>query len=198
MAEGALMICMIELSGIVAKEGLHQYLEHRKYMFESNRQDELISSKIKSLGNNIYKKMSRSSTPIKEHFEEDDIPIDFDNVYNDEKSDEDIDKNQKLSVEKIISEMPKLEPKKYKKSTLGFNMDKIKKILKPLERAITPVKKEIDNDFDIFVKDIATFLVNEFHCQKNIENASLQKHKHLTMKLIKTLEINNKNRKISI
>jgi hypothetical protein len=49
MAEGALMVCMIEFSGICAKEGLHQYLEHRRKVIADGNEDQLISSRVKSI-----------------------------------------------------------------------------------------------------------------------------------------------------
>ena len=40
-------IVLIELSTIIATEGIKKYLKHRKTMIENGREDELTSFKIK-------------------------------------------------------------------------------------------------------------------------------------------------------
>jgi hypothetical protein len=58
MAEGALMICMIQLSAIVAERGLENYLKHRTQMIEDGNEDKLISSKIKKSVDTIKRSMT--------------------------------------------------------------------------------------------------------------------------------------------
>lgn len=66
MAEGMLMICMIQLTSIVAQQGLDEYLKHRKHVIKNGKEETLISYKIKKSMDNIQRKMTpekqRSST----------------------------------------------------------------------------------------------------------------------------------------
>jgi hypothetical protein len=138
MADGALMICMIEFSGICAKEGLHQYLEHRRKVIADGNEDQLISSRVKKYSQNVYNKMSsRSSTPLQERPQS---PIvSMEETYKDpdeNKSDVD-DEDHSLEQEigkKVLKEMPPMSTKS-KSSLKGFNTSKI---LNYLKRTVTP------------------------------------------------------------
>lgn len=77
MGEALLMSCMIELGAIVAKEGIKQYLNHRRQIIEEHREDTLLinPNKIKYISNYIEKMSSRNNTPIKQRLKDDVIKI---------------------------------------------------------------------------------------------------------------------------
>ena len=82
-----LILCMASIVQIGGTQGLKKYMEHRKKVIEQGREDELISSRIKKVSNNIIKTMSRGNTPIREK------SIKFDNVYPEKEDDIDNEQN---------------------------------------------------------------------------------------------------------
>jgi hypothetical protein len=204
------------------------YYDHRQHVInDEHREDDLISSRIKKYSLNIYNNMS-NNTPIEKQLEDiikvkleqisdqvigeqatdiikdDVIPVlkDFvlDNIYPDEKSDEE-DKND--SEHKIIDLIPKLSTNKFRKSLIGFGKMKINDII----RSVTPsrlshseTKEEIklNTDFEEFCHKLIIFMVNEYKNQ-DLENAHLQKHKEYTEKLLLSLNafanLNNDRRR---
>jgi hypothetical protein len=176
MAEGALMICMIEFSGICAKEGLHQYLEHRRKVIADGKEDELISSRVKKYSQNVYNKMSRSSTPLQERPQS---PIvSMEETYKDpdeNKSDVD-DEDHSLEQEvgkKVLKEMPPMSTKS-KSSLKGFNTSKILNYLKRtvtptgVVASLTPTIKRVANEITV---DVLTDINNAVNTEiTDIEN----------------------------
>ena len=175
-------IVFIELSTIIATEGVKAFLKHRKKMIEEGREDELASFKIKKYINNIN--MSRDTTPNRQSESE----ISLENIYDDEKE-EDEEENRKSITEVILKSMPIKQPQR--KSLMGINSQMVKNLI---SRAKMPLKKiaeveskkvVINPEFTEFMKDIMTFAVNEFESQKN--EPLLLKHKQYRALLERSL-----------
>jgi hypothetical protein len=85
-------IVLIELSTIIATQGLKSYLQHRERMIEDGREDELTSVKIKKYLNNTIMS-SRDTTPIRQSI---DTEISLENIYEDKKEENEDEENRKL------------------------------------------------------------------------------------------------------
>jgi hypothetical protein len=171
MASGALMLIGIELTGIVAKEGIKKYLEHRREMIANNQKDKLLTTKINNLGNNIYRRMSKKLTntrdivvdvideveDIKDKdvvngikdgiFIVEDVVEDAGkmiDLYNDEKSDDDA--NDKKTITETIMESMKPISQNVRRSSLGINAQRIKDFVsQPIQsaiRSLTPSRRK--------------------------------------------------------
>ncbi len=167
-------ICLIELSTIIATQGLKSYLQHRERMIEDGCEDELTSVKIKKYLNNTIMS-SRDTTPIRQSI---DTEISLENIYEDEKEENEDEENRKSITEAILKSMPIKQPQR--KSLIGINSQMVKNLL---SRAKTPLKKipevekkvAINPEFNEFMKDIMVFAIHEFESQKT--EPLLLKHK---------------------
>ena len=166
-------ICLIELSTIIATQGIKSYLQHRERMIEDGREDELTSSRIKKYLNNTIMS-SRDTTPIRQSI---DTEISLENIYEDEQE-ENEEENRKSITEVILKSMPIKQPQR--KSLIGINTQMVKNLI---SRAKTPLKKiqevekkvVINPEFTEFMKDIMVFAIHEFESQKT--EPLLLKHK---------------------
>jgi hypothetical protein len=166
-------ICLIELSTIIATQGIKSYLQHRERMIEDGREDELTSSRIKKYLNNTIMS-SRDTTPIRQSI---DTEISLENIYEDEKE-EDEEENRKSITEVILKSMPIKQPQR--KSLIGINTQMVKNLI---SRAKTPLKKiqevekkvVINPEFTEFMKDIMVFAIHEYESEKS--QPLLLKHK---------------------
>ena len=167
-------ICLIELSTIIATQGIKSYLQHRERMIEDGREDELTSSRIKKYLNNTIMSSSRDTTPIRQSI---DTEISLENIYEDEQE-ENEEENRKSITEVILKSMPIKQLQR--KSLIGINTQMVKNLI---NRAKTPFKKiqevekkvVINPEFTEFMKDILVFAIHEFECQKS--EPLLLKHK---------------------
>jgi hypothetical protein len=100
-------VCLIELSTIIATEGIKSYLKHRKKMIEEGREDELASVKIKKYLNTINMS-SRGTTPNRQSI---DTEISLESIYEDEKEGDE-EENRKSITEAILRSMPIKQPQK--------------------------------------------------------------------------------------
>jgi hypothetical protein len=166
-------IVLIELSTIIATEGLKSYLKHRKKMIEQGREDELTSSRIKKYINNINMS-SRDTTPIRQSI---DTEISLENIYEDEQEEKE-DENRKSITEVILRSMPIKQPQR--KSIIGVNTQMVRNLI---NRAKTPLKKiaetekkiVINPEFTDFMKDIMVFAIHEYESERS--QPLLLKHK---------------------
>jgi hypothetical protein len=167
-------IVLIELSTIIATEGIKSYLHHRERMIEEGREDELTSSRIKKYLNNTIMSSSRDTTPNRQSI---DTEISLENIYEDEQE-ENEEENRKSITEVILKSMPIKQPQR--KSLIGINTQMVKNLI---SRAKTPLKKipeaekkvVINPEFTEFMKDIMVFAIHEFESQKS--EPLLLKHK---------------------
>jgi hypothetical protein len=167
-------IVLIELSTIIATQGLKSYLNHRERMIEDGREDELTSVRIKKYINNNIMSSSRDTTPIRQSI---DTEISLENIYEDEKE-EDEEENRKSITEVILKSMPIKQPQR--KSLIGINTQMVKNLI---SRAKTPLKKiqevekkvVINPEFTEFMKDIMVFAIHEYESEKS--QPLLLKHK---------------------
>jgi hypothetical protein len=170
-------IVLIELSTIIATEGIKSYLHYRKKMIEDGREDELTTSRIKKYINNNIMSSSRDITPNRQSI---DTEISLENIYEDEKEQEEKEdeENRKSITEVILRSMPIKQPQR--KSLIGINTQMVKNLI---NRAKTPLKKiqevekkvVINPEFTEFMKDIMVFAIHEFESQKT--EPLLLKHK---------------------
>ncbi len=166
-------IVLIELSTIIATQGIKSYLQHRERMIEDGREDELTSSRIKKYLNNTIMS-SRDTTPIRQSI---DTEISLENIYEDEQE-ENEEENRKSITEVILKSMPIKQPQR--KSLIGINTQMVKNLI---SRAKTPLKKIpeaekkiiINPEFTEFMRDIMVFAIHEFESQKT--EPLLLKHK---------------------
>ena len=126
-------IVLIELSTIIATQGLKSYLNHRERMIEEGREDELTSVRIKKYINNNIMSSSRDITPIRQSI---DTEISLENIYEDEKEENEDEENRKSITEVILKSMPIKQPQR--KSLIGINTQMVKNLI---SRAKTPLKK---------------------------------------------------------
>jgi hypothetical protein len=167
-------IVLIELSTIIATEGLKSYLKHRKKMIEEGREDELTSSRIKKYLNNTIMSSSRDTTPNPQSI---DTEISLENIYEDEQE-ENEEENRKSITEVILKSMPIKQQQR--KSIIGVNTQMVRNLI---SRAKTPLKKiqevekknPINPEFTEFMRDIMVFAIHEFESEKS--QPLLLKHK---------------------
>jgi len=167
-------IVLIELSTIIATEGIKSYLHYRKKMIEEGREDELTSVRIKKYINNSIMSSSRDTTPIRQSI---DTEISLENIYEDEQE-ENEEENRKSITEVILKSMPIKQPQR--KSLIGINSQMVKNLI---SRAKTPLKKipetekkiAINPEFNDFMKDIMIFAIHEYESERS--NPLLLKHK---------------------
>ena len=167
-------IVLIELSTIIATQGIKSYLQHRERMIEDGREDELTSSRIKKYLNNTIMS-SRDTTPIRQSI---DTEISLENIYEDEKE-ENEEENRKSITEVILKSIPAIKQPQ-RKSLIGINTQMVKNLI---SRAKTPLKKIpeaekkiiINPEFTEFMRDIMVFAIHEFESQKT--EPLLLKHK---------------------
>jgi len=168
-------VVLIELSTIIATQGLKSYLNHRERMIEDGREDELTSVRIKKYINNNIMSSSRDITPNRQSI---DTEISLENIYEDEKEENEDEENRKSITEVILRSMPIKQPQR--KSLIGINTQMVKNLI---NRAKTPLKKiqevekkvVINPEFNEFMKDIMIFAIHEFESQKT--EPLLLKHK---------------------
>jgi hypothetical protein len=83
----------LTLGGEVLLVGGQAYLQHRQNMINEDKEDDLISSKVKRFSQEIIKSLSREPSSM----------LRFDNVYIEEESDDDIpDEKSKISFSQKI------------------------------------------------------------------------------------------------
>lgn len=189
MGEVLLMSAMIELTSIVASQGIKKYLAHRRGMIENGKESQLISTKLNKISKEVIRRMSGNSEKILEKLEEEVLPIledtaiDLEKVYEEEVEGEE-DVIRKSITEKIMDSMPKLPKIKLKRNSVGFNPALIKSFLNPIEKK---PEKEIPPEFEKFVSKLINFLRDEIRYMDENDNARYQRHKDYTAKLIKAI-----------
>jgi hypothetical protein len=168
-------IVLLELSTIIATQGIKSYLQHRERMIEEGREDELTSVRIKKyLNNTIMSSLSRDTTPIRESI---DTEISLENIYEDEQEEKE-EENRKSITEVILKSMPIKQPQR--KSIIGVNTQMVRNLI---NRAKTPLKKiqevekkvVINPEFNEFMRDIMVFAIHEYESERS--NPILLKHK---------------------
>ena len=60
-----MVIVLLELTSIVAQQGLKSYLKHRTKMIREKRENEFLGSRIRKISRDIYKSMSRENSPFR-------------------------------------------------------------------------------------------------------------------------------------
>jgi hypothetical protein len=101
MVDANFIICMGELTSIVINQGLKEYMQYQKNVIEDGRRDELISERVKKFSSQLYKSMSRDTTPILEE-----NTISLTNIYPD--SDKSEEENKDSIADSIIDSIPKI------------------------------------------------------------------------------------------
>ncbi len=167
-------VVLIELSTIIATEGIKSYLKHRKKMIEEGREDELASFKIKKYLNTLNMSSSRDITPNRQSI---DTEISLENIYEDEKEENEDEENRKSITEVILRSMPIKQPQR--KSLIGINTQMVKNLINraktPLKKIQEVEKKVVNPEFTEFMKDIMVFAIHEFESEKS--EPLLIKHK---------------------
>jgi hypothetical protein len=164
-------IVLIELSTIIATQGIKSYLQHRERMIGDGREDELTSSRIKKYINTLN--MSRDITPNRQSESE----ISLENIYEDEKEENEDEENRKSITEVILKSRPIKIPQR--KSVIGINTQMVRNLI---NRAKTPLRKPeaekkvvINSEFTEFMKDIMVFAIHEYESERT--EPLLIKHK---------------------
>ena len=176
-----LIICMVELVSLVGKEGCHQYFKHRRDMIDANREEELISSRIKKISSTLYNSMSRHNTPQKiemtihtlDEMTGDHIPDSVEgvigevadgiaDVYKDDISE--LGEDVKDNIKKVLENMPVPLPKKTRKAILGFNPQKISEIINNVNKRFkTPIKERSNLMTQEVIEEKKPIDKTEFH-----------------------------------
>jgi ABC-type oligopeptide transport system ATPase subunit len=180
--EAQIIIIGAEIVAMGGREGLRQYLAHRKNVIEDGREDELISNRVKKYTDSIYKAMSRDNTPLKKIDENDEIP-ELKDLY--DSSDCSEDENRQSITESILKSVPKIvQPQR--KNISGFNTSYVKKLfrdLTPVKKKVEKIEKKIETvatpELENLVKMVLVFVKNEMECQKDDPLAVYHKHKAL-------------------
>ncbi len=191
MAEGTLMICMIQLTGIVAKQGLDQYLAHRRKQIEEGREDKLISSKIKKSVVTLQRSMTpeRIQRPTlarqkRISFNEKVLNTVVDAV---QPKSEIIDKLQEDLIPPLAEKLDDLYVKS--KPIVEGRMSSILRSLTPTRmRSETKDVAVGSEDFRKFVADLLLFVQCEYELQREVPNSVLLKQKDFHIKLVRHLD----------
>ena len=178
-----IVIVCAELLYVIGNRGVKEYLQHRKFMIEEGRQDELITYKVKKFSTDVYNKMSSRENS------RDNTPMRLERVYEDEEE-EKVDERQ--SITEALMKMPINQ--KQRKSIMGVNwFNRLSKTLdKPTVEKV--IETTINPEFEKFVKDVFSVVIHEYHILKDNPNQPKLKYRHYRSLFEKTLSMMEKEK----